>query len=201
MHALEAIIITSSTILEPQKWYWISNLFSKSLSNRRFATQASLIFWVYQWPSLSQMMICRHLKIMSMEHYQAQSQNYFRNASPQLTSSLINLLSHLTINGITYSTSFKHLGNALILLSSGVANKFLPARIDYIAQILFDGDDEPDQMITLFAAHQYKAVDILNDPFLSHPLLQAQLWSLSLCKRAMALLTADSEEEEEDNMD
>ena len=45
-------------------------------------------------------------------------------------------LSHLTIGGRTYSTSTKHLGNSHILLKSGIPGQMIPARIDYITQVM-----------------------------------------------------------------
>jgi len=89
------------------------------------------------------------------------------------------LLSHLNINGITYSSSSFHLGNASILLKSPAPNRYLPARIDYIAQVLFDDTDDR-HMITFIAARRYQAASIKNDPFRLFPFLQAQLWSNNL---------------------
>jgi hypothetical protein len=89
------------------------------------------------------------------------------------------LLSHLTISGITYSSSAIHLGNALILLKSPAPNKYLPARIDYIAQILFDDTDD-GHLVTFVAARKYKPSNVNIDPFCAFPFLQTQLWSREL---------------------
>jgi len=89
------------------------------------------------------------------------------------------LLSHLMISGITYSTSAIHLGNALILLKSPAPNKYLPARIDYIAQILFDDTDD-GHLVTFIAARKYKPSAVNIDPFRAFPFLQTQLWSRDL---------------------
>ena len=86
---------------------------------------------------------------------------------------------HLMISGITYSTSAIHLGNALILLKSPAPNKYLPARIDYIAQILFDDTDD-GHLVTFIAAWKYKPSAVNIDPFRAFPFLQTQLWSRDL---------------------
>lgn len=49
-------------------------------------------------------------------------------------------LSHLTIGGGIYSTSTKHLGNSHILLKSGIPGQMIPARIDYITQVMVPGN-------------------------------------------------------------
>ena len=89
------------------------------------------------------------------------------------------LLSHLKISGITYSSSAVHLGNALILLKSPTPNKYLPARIDYITQILFDDTDD-GHLVTFVAARKYKPSTVNSDPFRAFPFLQTQLWSREL---------------------
>ncbi len=102
------------------------------------------------------------------------------------------LLSHLTIRGITYLSSAYHLGNALILLKSTAPNKYLPARIDYITQILFDDTDD-GHLVTFIAARKYKPSTFKNDPFRAFPFLQAQIWSRELdsleCHFAQSLIT------------
>jgi hypothetical protein len=87
------------------------------------------------------------------------------------------LLSHLTINVITYSTSSQHLGNSSILLKSGVVGKLLPAQIDYLTQIVFEDEgNQPQHMVTFIAACKYKAASILYDLFKLYPDVQAQIW-------------------------
>jgi hypothetical protein len=88
------------------------------------------------------------------------------------------LLSHVRLSGITYSSSAGHLGNSLILINSPAPNKYLPARIDYIAQILLDTDD--GHLVTFIAARKYKPSLVKVDPFHAFPFLQAQLWSREL---------------------
>jgi hypothetical protein len=98
------------------------------------------------------------------------------------------LLSHLTISGITYSTSTTHLGNSLILLKSSAPNKYLPARIDFIAQILLDTDD--GHLVTFIATRKYKPSPIKSDPFRSFPFLQVELWSRELDSLKLYLLNS-----------
>jgi len=89
------------------------------------------------------------------------------------------VLSHIVINGLTYSSSWKHLGNSSILLDSGSPNKYSPACIDYITQVDFEDNDAPCT-VTYIAARKYKPANVRVDPFTSFPLLQAQLWSQKL---------------------
>jgi hypothetical protein len=84
-------------------------------------------------------------------------------------------LSHLTIGGRTYSTSTKHLGNSHILLKSanGIPGQMIPARIDYITQVMVPSDSS----VIYIAARKYLPVKLAHDPFREHLCLQAELWS------------------------
>ena len=88
-------------------------------------------------------------------------------------------LSHLTIGGRTYSTSTKHLGNSHILLKSGIPGQLVPARIDYITQVMVPCDRQ-DMAIAYIAARKYRPLNLANDPFRAYPCLQAELWSEDL---------------------
>lgn len=84
-------------------------------------------------------------------------------------------LSHITIGSRTYSTSTKHLGNSHILLKPRIPGQMIPARIDYITQVVVPGDSA----VMYIAARKYLPLKLtnLNDPFRAHPCLQAELWS------------------------
>lgn len=84
-------------------------------------------------------------------------------------------LSHLTIGGRTYSTSTKHLGNSHILLKSGISGQMIPARIDYITQVMVPASG--NSAVIYIAARKYLRLKLANDPFRAHPCLQAELWS------------------------
>ena len=59
------------------------------------------------------------------------------------------------INGITYLSSATHFGNSLVFINSPAPNKYLPAQIDYIAQILFDHTND-GYLVTFIATQKYK---------------------------------------------
>ena len=80
------------------------------------------------------------------------------------------LLSHLTINGLTYSVSSKHHGNSCVMLDGGPSWSLLPARLDYIVELQTN-----DDVLTLVAVRQYQPFPRRDDPFTRFPLLQAQL--------------------------
>jgi len=89
------------------------------------------------------------------------------------------LSADVTINGLTFSTSSKHLGNSSILLQSGVGGHFIPARIEYIASILCNDHDE-STAVRYVAARKYQPAVVKYDPFIAFPLLQAGLFSQML---------------------
>lgn len=85
------------------------------------------------------------------------------------------LLPHIRIGGLNYSPFSKHLGNSSILLRSGIAGVFQPARIDFIVQIVHNA-----QVGTLVAVRKYLKATEIDDPFASYPFLRTQLWSRNL---------------------
>ena len=88
------------------------------------------------------------------------------------------ILSQLTVAGITYSVASKHRGNSCVLLDSPSKAIFLPARIEYIVQFVFDNDIS--SLITLVAVRRFKRHNTSSDPFSGYPLLRTQIWSLEL---------------------
>lgn len=89
------------------------------------------------------------------------------------------LLPHVTLAGVTYSISSKHLGNSHILLNSGICGKLLPARIDYIVQIDIPVDGGTCQ-VPYIVGRKFQSIELNDDPYQSAPCLQAELWSVSL---------------------
>jgi len=85
------------------------------------------------------------------------------------------LLPRIRIGGLSYSPFSKHLGNASILLRSGSAGVFQPARIDFIVQVVHEA-----QVGTLVAVRKYLKATGIDDPFSPYPFLRAQLWSRNL---------------------
>ena len=80
------------------------------------------------------------------------------------------LLSHLTIDGLTYSVSSKHLGNSCIMLDADPSRILVPARLDYIAELQTD-----DGILTIIAVRRYQPFPKRDDPFTRFPSLQTQL--------------------------
>lgn len=89
------------------------------------------------------------------------------------------LLPHVTLAGVMYSVSSKHLGNSYILLNSGIRGKLLPAQIDYIVQIDIPVNRGTCQ-VPHIVAHKFQSIELNDDPYRSAPCLQAELWSVSL---------------------
>ena len=94
------------------------------------------------------------------------------------------LLSHLTINGLTFSVSSKHHGNSCIMLDTGPNRNLLPARLDYIVQL-----QTHDEISTLIAVRRYRPFPRRDDPFAHFPLLKTQLLMSEL--DPLELYTAD----------
>ena len=80
------------------------------------------------------------------------------------------LLSHLTIDGLTYSVSSKHQGNSCIMLDAGPSLGLLPARLDYIVELQTNED-----ISTFIAVRQYQPFPRRDDPFTCVPLLHTRL--------------------------
>lgn len=99
------------------------------------------------------------------------------------------LSANATINGLTFSTSSKHLGNSSILLQSGNDGHFIPARIDYIANILCKDHDE-STAVRYVAARKYQPAVVKYDPFAAFPLVQARLFSQTLDELELYPLSA-----------
>ena len=94
------------------------------------------------------------------------------------------LLSHLTIDGLTYSVSSKDHGNSCIMLDAGPNGSLFPARLDYIVELWND-----DNILTLIAVQQYQPFPRWDDPFAPFPLLQTQLLMSEL--ESLELYTID----------
>lgn len=80
-------------------------------------------------------------------------------------------LSHLTIEGITYSVSSKHIGNSSVLISDAQDDKLVPARIDYIIQLPIEGSTR-----TIVAIRRYNRAQV-HDPFSKYPVLRTELYN------------------------
>jgi len=89
------------------------------------------------------------------------------------------LLTHLTLGGVAYSTSSKHLGNSYILIKSGTPGKLLPARIDYIVQVEIPVEGGTYQ-VPYVVACKFLPIELQDDPYRSFTCLRAELWSVSL---------------------
>jgi hypothetical protein len=85
-------------------------------------------------------------------------------------------LSNLTVNGVTYSTSSKHLGNSCILVKAAVdADSAAAARIEHILQFKM-----PNSVKTYIAIRHHEPSMVKEDPFLQYPVLRARMWSEDL---------------------
>ena len=73
-------------------------------------------------------------KLLSTDLHQRIKQSFAQSPSQAP------LLSHLTINGLTYSVSSKHHGNSCIMLDAGPNRSLFPARLDYIVELQIDDD-------------------------------------------------------------
>ena len=85
-------------------------------------------------------------------------------------------LSHLTVDGLTYSVASKHIGNSCILSPSKTV--FLPAQIEHIVQ--FVSNNNLSAVNTLVAVRRFKQLNNHSDPFSIYPLLRTQIWSCEL---------------------
>jgi len=94
------------------------------------------------------------------------------------------LLSHLTIDGLTYSVSSKHIGNSCIMLDANASQILVPARLDYIVELETD-----EGILTVIAVRQYQPSPKRDDPFARFPLLQTQLCKSEL--NPLQLFTID----------
>jgi hypothetical protein len=79
-------------------------------------------------------------------------------------------LSHLTIQGLTYTISSKHSGNSQILIKANSAVDAVPCRITSILQF-----PVLNTIQTYVAVRRYGPSPIKNDPFLHFPMLRAQM--------------------------
>jgi len=84
-------------------------------------------------------------------------------------------LSHLTIGGITYTVSSKHLGNSHVLLALNESEDLVPARIDHILQLRIG-----DAVKTLIVVRRHERSQVPCDPFLRYPIVRAKMWSTQL---------------------
>jgi hypothetical protein len=84
-------------------------------------------------------------------------------------------LPHLTVNGITYSGSTKHLGNSGVMIRTCVTDTPIPARIEYIIQFEFCG-----QIQTHLVIRRFMSANIIHNPFKRYPSLQASMWDTNL---------------------
>ena len=83
-------------------------------------------------------------------------------------------LTQLTINGLVYTPTSKHLGNSCILLKSQAQTQ-VPARIQRIFQIHL-----LDSVQTLIAIQRHQPARLRHDPFLRFPILRARVWGVQL---------------------
>jgi hypothetical protein len=83
-------------------------------------------------------------------------------------------LTHLTINGLVYTQTSKHLGNSCILLKSQDQTQ-VPARIQRIFQIQL-----LDSVQTLIAIQRHQPARLCHDPFSRFPILRARVWEVKL---------------------
>lgn len=84
-------------------------------------------------------------------------------------------LTHLTVNGITYSVSTRHLGNSSVMIHSDSKVTSVPARIDHILQFYFE-----DHLQTFIVVRCRQHSLSNHDPFLQHPILRMSIWSMQL---------------------
>ena len=83
-------------------------------------------------------------------------------------------LSHLTIQGLTYTISSKHSGNSQILINADSADA-VPCHITNILQF-----PVLNTVQTYIAVQRYAPSPIKNDPFLHFPMLHARTWGTEL---------------------
>jgi hypothetical protein len=86
-------------------------------------------------------------------------------------------LSNLTVNGITYSTSSKHLGNSCVLVKTTTDPNPAPARIEHILQFSIQ-----NTVKTYIAIRRHESSLVKEDPFLQYPLIRARMWSENMSK-------------------
>lgn len=84
-------------------------------------------------------------------------------------------LSHLTINGLTYTTSSKHAGNACALITFPGCQQVLPCQIVYIVQFQSGNDTA-----TYLGVRRHKPAQIRLDPYLRYAALRAKIWDSRL---------------------
>ena len=61
------------------------------------------------------------------------------------------LLSHLTIDGLTYSVSSKHIGNSCIMLDANATRILVPVQLDYIVELETD-----EGILTITSIQRYQ---------------------------------------------
>lgn len=77
-------------------------------------------------------------------------------------------LSHLTVEGVRFTTRATHLGNSNILVR-GLSNEEIPASIEHILRL-------PNSSDAWVLVRCHKDIDV-HDPFLTYPLIRAKMWS------------------------
>lgn len=90
-------------------------------------------------------------------------ENYLHHAPPRSA----RFSSHVSILGVTYSTSSKHLGNSCVMVRTMA--KSIPACISSIINF------HPGKQ-NYFAVRPLKPASVINDPFLQYPILRAEIW-------------------------
>jgi hypothetical protein len=83
-------------------------------------------------------------------------------------------LTHMTINGLTYTPTSKHQGNSCVLLSLQDQTR-VPARIQTIFQI-----NVLESVQTLIAIRRHQPARQSLDPFSRFPILCARVWGVQL---------------------
>jgi hypothetical protein len=84
-------------------------------------------------------------------------------------------LSSITINGLRYTVSSKHQGNACVLFKSSDSAQVVAAQIEFILQVQVS-----DSIQTLIIIRQHLAANISHDPCLPFPVLRAKFYSAEL---------------------
>ncbi|PPQ97558.1 hypothetical protein CVT26_002343 [Gymnopilus dilepis] len=89
--------------------------------------------------------------------------------------SYVQLLSNLSLGGLTYSTYSKHQGNSCILLNQTQDGDIIPARIVHIIQFSTAG-----RINTYFGVRRHRPACLERDPLSSFLVLGAAIWDTEL---------------------
>ncbi len=87
----------------------------------------------------------------------------------------VSFLTHVRINGISYSVHSKNVGNSSIMVVLDNGRQTNPHVIERIVQY----PDKPEKVVLLTRPH-LPASAIVQDPFAEYPVLRAKMWSSKL---------------------